>query len=166
MTEKISNKYLTTQLDFLKKSASQHRNNNKPGRRRFWMYGYLQDVYTVFRASKSQGNSKKAAERIVKRLNLPIKRNSHLIRVLIEASVGTEDNRTKIKWANALRYAFGWLQQPERLEWFFDVNGGIAGSAAKFAALQKARRQKNTQSVPASSELPAAQSASPKPLMR
>lgn len=160
MAEKITNKYLEAQIEALKKSENHHRNNNKPGRRRFWMYGYLRDVYRVFRVLQTQGVAKKAARRIVKQLELPIKIKSHLLRVLIEASAGAEDNRTKIKWASALRYAFGWLQQPEKLEWFFDVNGGIAGSAAKFSALRKARRQKKSQTTPASSEPPSAQSAS------
>ena len=109
------------------------------------MYPYLQDVYAVFLEIQAKGISKKAARRIVKFQKMPIKRNSHLLRVLIEASAGAEDNRTKIKWASALRYAFGWLQQPERLKWFFSVNGGLAGCASKFSDLQKARRQRKLQ---------------------
>lgn len=160
MTEKINNKYLTTQIVVLKKSAIHHRNNIKPGRRRFWMYGYLRDVYRVYRHFQSLGVSKKVVRKIVTRLKLPIKIKSHLLRALIEASAGAEDNRTKIKWANALRYAFGWLQEPERLEWFFGVNGGIAGSAAEFAFLQKARRERKLQKQSASSDPATAQIAS------
>ncbi len=158
MTKKINYKYLTAQIDILKKSATDHRNHNKPGQRRFWMYDFLRDVYRVYRHFESLGVSEKVARKIVKRLKLPIKRKSHLIRVLIEASVGTEDNRTKIKWTNALRYAFGWLQQPERLAWFFEVNGGIAGCVTKYAFLQQARLGKTPHSHAASSVPPAAQS--------
>lgn len=105
------------------------------------MYGYLENVYEVFLEFQEKEISKKAGRRLAKLLKLPIKRKSHVFRVLIEASAGLEDNRTKIKWANALRYAYGWLQPANRLEWFFGVNGGLAGSAAKFAFLQKKRRE-------------------------
>ena len=159
MTGKINNTYLKAQINVLKKSARDHRNNTRPGQRRFWMYGYLKVVYAVFRTLKTQGVSKKSARRIVKRLKLPIKLNSHLIRVLIEVSAGPEDNRTKIKWANALRYAFGWLQQPERLEWFFQVNKGISGCAT-MQAINDGTSRKKSRKNSASSERPFAQSAS------
>jgi hypothetical protein len=71
---------------------------------------------------------------------LSIQRKSHPIRILIEASAGREDARQKSRWSHALKYAFGWLQLPERLEWFFSVNGGIAGSARKSAILNAQRK--------------------------
>ena len=151
MSTKITDKYLIKTVQLLKNSATRHRSNNKPGQRRYWMYPYLQDVYEVFRDVQSQGISKKVGRRIEKLLKPPIKKKSHVIRVLIEASAGAEDNRTKIKWASALRYAFGWLQPATRLEWFFGVNGGIAGCAAKFAFLEAARRQQKLQKETSSS---------------
>ena len=160
MSTKITDKYLIKKIQLLKNSATGHRNNINPGQRRYWMYAYLQDVYEVFLDFQTKGISKKAARRIVKLLKLPIRRKSHLLRVLVEASAGVEDNRTKIKWVNALRVAFGWLQRPTRLEWFFGVNGGIAGCAAKFAFLKAARRQRKLQKEPSSSDLSNAQSAS------
>ncbi len=51
-----------------------------------------------------------------------------------------QDNRTKSRWTQALKYAYGWRQPANRLKWFFKVNGGIAGCARKYADLQ-ARRQ-------------------------
>ena len=159
MSTKITEKYLIKKIQLLKNSATRHRSNNKPGQRRYWMYPYLQDVYEVFRDIQSQGIAKKAGRRIVKLLRLPIKKKSHVIRVLIEASAGAEDNRTKIKWANALKYAFGWLQEPARLEWFFGVNGGLAGCTAKYADLKKARHHKRVQKQASSSAASNAQSA-------
>ena len=141
MGKHVSDKYLIKRIDDLKRSALEHRNNNKPGRRRYWMYPYLQDVYALFREFQSRGISRKAGRRIIRLLHLSLRKKSHVLRALIEASAGPEDNRTKIKWASALRYAYGWLQPPERLDWFFGVNEGIAGCAAKFAFLRAARRQ-------------------------
>ena len=133
MSEKISDKCLIKKIEVLKRSATQHRNNDRPGQRRYWMYPYLRDVYEVFLELHSKDAAERTARRIVKLLNLQIRRKSHLLRVLIEATAGAEDNRAKIKWTSALRYAHGWLLPPERLEWFFDVNEGIAGCANKQA---------------------------------
>jgi hypothetical protein len=64
--------------------------------------------------------------------------------VLIEASAGPEDARQKSRWTQALKYAYGWRQSAERLEWFFQVNGGISGSARKYAINKKATRLKKS----------------------
>jgi hypothetical protein len=126
------------------------------------MYLYLRDVYEVFLDLHSKGAPERTARRIAKLLKLKISRKSHLIRVLIEATAGVEDNRAKIKWTGALRYAHGWLQRPERLERFLDVNKGIAGCTAKFAFLQKKRRERKLKEQANSSDQSLAQST-PKP---
>ena len=69
-------------------------------------------------------------------------KKSHLIRILIEASAGLKDARQKSRWSQALKYAYGWRQSAERLEWFFQTNGGISGSARKYAVNSKTARQK------------------------
>jgi hypothetical protein len=76
-------------------------------------------------------------------MQLSIRKNAHPIRILIEASAGAEDNRTKSRWTQALKFAFGWRQPAKRLKWFFKVNGGIAGSARKYATNRTAERRKN-----------------------
>jgi hypothetical protein len=103
----------------------------------------LADVYRVYRDLRSRRIAKKSTRRIRKICKLSIKKESHPIRVLIEASAGPEDARQKSRWTQALKYAFGWLQLPERLEWFFSVNGGIAGSARRYAVNKKTARRKN-----------------------
>jgi len=87
--------------------------------------------------------ARKATRRIAKLYKLSIQRKSHPIRILIEASAGPEDARQKSRWTQALKYAYGWRQSAERLEWFFQTNGGISGSATKYAVNQKTARQKN-----------------------
>jgi hypothetical protein len=103
----------------------------------------LIDVYQVYLEFRSRGIARKATRRIAKRMDLSIRRNSHPIRILIEASAVGEDNRTKSRWTQALKFAFGWRQRPERLKWFFKVTGGIAGSARKYAINRRAGRRKN-----------------------
>ena len=107
------------------------------------MYRYLRDVYELYLDLRSRRIAKKSTRRIAKLFKLSIQRKSHPIRILIEASAGPEDSRQKSRWTQALRYALGWQQPAKRLKWFFQVNGGIAGSARKYAVNKKAARQKN-----------------------
>jgi hypothetical protein len=103
----------------------------------------LADVYRVYRELRSRRRAATAARRIAKICKLSIQKKSHPIRILIEASAGPEDARQKSRWTQALKFAFGWLQPPERLEWFFEKTGGISGCAAKYAIKKKIARQKN-----------------------
>ena len=86
---------------------------------------------------------RKARGELQKYLNYRFKKKSHPIRILIEASAGPEDARQKSRWTQALRYAFGWIQPAKKLKWFFKVNGGISGSARKYALNKKTARHKN-----------------------
>jgi hypothetical protein len=136
-------KYLRKKVWMLRKSADKHRNDTRPGRRRFGVYQYLTDVYQVYLELRSRRIARKATRRIAKQMHLSVRNNSHPIRILIEASAVAEDSRTKSRWTQALKFAFGWRQRPERLKWFFKMNGGIAGSARKYANL-KGRRKATT----------------------
>ncbi len=124
----------------LKKSAAKHRADIRPGKRRFGIYKYLTDIYRIYLELRSRRIARKATRRIAKRMHLSIRRNSHPIRILIEGSAVAEDNRTKSRWTQALKYAFGWSQRPERLNWFFKECGGIAGTARKYADLKGRRK--------------------------
>jgi hypothetical protein len=124
-----------------------HRGDTRPGKRRFGVYRYLRDIYQVYLDLRSRRIAKKSTRRIAKICKLSIKKKSHPIRTLIEASAGPEDARQKSRWTQALKFAFGWLQLPERLEWFFSVNGGISGCAAKYALNKGTTRRKKSGQV-------------------
>jgi hypothetical protein len=143
MSTRITDEYLQKIIRTLKKSASKHRNDTRPGRRRFGLYRYLRDVYRVFLELRSRRKARKATRRIAKISKLSIRRKSHPIRILIEASAGPEDARQKSRWSQALKHAHGWREPATRLKWFFTVSGGIAGSARKYALNRKAARRKN-----------------------
>jgi hypothetical protein len=100
----------------------------------------LTDIYRIYRELRSRRNAKKSTRRIAKICKLSIKKKSHPIRILIEASACPEDARQKSRWSQALKYAFGWRQSAKSLKWFFKVNGGIAGSARKSAILNAQRK--------------------------
>jgi hypothetical protein len=140
MSTNITDEYLRKIINTLKQSAVKHRGDTRPGKRRFGIYKYLADVYQVYRNLRSRRIAKKSTRRISKISKLSLKKKSHPIRILIEASAGPEDARQKSRWSQALKYAFGWRQSAKRLKWFFKVNGGISGSARKYADLQVRRK--------------------------
>jgi hypothetical protein len=142
MRTRITDEYLRKIINTLKQSASKHRGDTRPGKRRFGLYRYLRDVYQIYLDLRSRRIARKATRRIAKISKLSLQRKAHPIRILIEASAGPEDARQKSRWTQALKYAFGWHQPGERLKWFFKVNGGIAGSARKYAVNKKTARRK------------------------
>jgi hypothetical protein len=140
----MNDKYLWKIIGTLKKSALKHRGDIRPGRRRSGLQRYLKDVYEIFVDFRSKRIANKATRRIAELLRLPVRDNTHPIRILIEASAGPEDNRAKSRWTQALKYAHGWLTLPDRLDWFFQLHGGISGTAAKLAVRDgTTRRGKN-----------------------
>lgn len=149
----ITDKYLRKRIMKLKKSSVKYRADIRPGRRRFGIYKYLRDVYGVYLDLRSRRMSNKTIRQIAKPLKLPIKKKSHPFRVLIEASAGPEDARQKSRWVQALRYALGWRQPAEKLQWFFKNCGGISGAAEKFAMNSGTTRPAKTPQKDASGEL-------------
>lgn len=138
-------KQLLTLIAELKRSYNKHRLDLNPGQRRFGVQRYLNDVYGAFVNLHSKRIAEKAARRIAKLLRLSVRKNTHPIRVLIEASAGPEDNRAKSRWTQALRYAHGWLTEPAKLDWLLKLYGGISGAAAQIAKRDgTTRRRKNS----------------------
>jgi hypothetical protein len=144
MTQTIDDEYLRKIINTLKQSAVKHRGDTRPGKRRFGLYRYLRDVYELYLDLRPRRIARTASRRIAKLFKLSIKKKSHPIRILIEASVGPEDARQKSRWTQALKYAYGWQQPANRLKWFFNVNGGIAGSAAKLAVRDGTTRREKS----------------------
>ena len=140
---KVSEKYLLRKIRALKTSALTHRREFRPGQRRFGLYLFLRDIYECYLDLRSKRIANRATRRIAKVLELSVRKKTHPIRILIEAAGGVEDPRQKSRWAQALKYAHGWRQPAEKLEWFFDENGGISGCASKYAVISgTARRRK------------------------
>jgi hypothetical protein len=117
-----------------------HRGDTRPGKRRFGLYRYLRDVYELYLELRFKRSARRATRRIAKICKLSLKKKSHPIRILIEASAGPEDARQKSRWTQALKYAYGWQQPANRLKWLFKRTGGIAGTARKSAILNAQRK--------------------------
>ena len=140
MSTRITDEYLRKIIETLKQSASKHRGDTRPGKRRFGIYKYLRNVYQCYVDLRSRRMARTGARRIVKISKLSIQRKSHQIRILIEASAGPEDARQKSRWTQALKYAYGWRLPAAQLKWCFEKTGGISGCARKYANLQARRK--------------------------
>jgi hypothetical protein len=147
MSTRITDEYLRKIIRTLKNSAAKHRGDTRPGKRRFGLYRYLRDVYELYFDLRSRRIARKATRRIAKKSKLSIQKKSHPIRILIEASAGPEDARQKSRWTQALKYAFGWRQPARKLKWFFRMNGGVAGAAAKFAINNGIRMNRSDEKI-------------------
>src|SRR5450759_3752603 len=135
MSTNITDEYLRKIINTLKQSAVKHRGDTRPGKRRFGLYRYLRDVYELYLELRSRRIARKVTRRIAKIFRLSIKKKSHPIRILIEASAGPEDARQKSRWTQALKYAYGWRQPGNKLKLTLETSGGISGCARKYAEL-------------------------------
>ncbi len=103
-------------------------------RGRYGFYLYLEAVYDFFaKLRETQGEATKVRN-IVFKLRKSINSNTHAFYVFISAS-SSEDKRMQNRWSQALRYAWKWREKRKHLKLaeFFELNGGIAGCASKFA---------------------------------
>ena len=142
MANVTKSKYLRDDINCLRGSA---RHNLRGPEKR--VLDYLCDVYGVFLKLETKGRATKAARRIAQAWNLSIREKTHLARVLIEASAGTQREGVKEQWAYALRFAIGWNQPAARLKWFVGSNDGIAGCACEFEFLRICRRRKSLRNM-------------------
>ena len=100
----------------------------------FAFYDYLVAVFELYVQLRRTKQAKKTARIIAQLLELRTQKRSHLIRVIIDAT-STADNKTESRWTRALRYAWRERKAWTDLKRFLRENGGPAGCAEKFAAI-------------------------------
>jgi len=105
-------------------------------RQRFAFYEYLGAVYAFYALLRRKKEAKKAARRIAKLFDVRSQKRTHSIRVIIDAT-SAADEKTKSRWARALRYAWYGRQWWKDIDELFRSNGGVAGCAKEIAALRK-----------------------------
>jgi hypothetical protein len=108
-------------------------------RSRFAFYDYLAAVFELYVQLRRRDQANSLARRIAKLFSLRKQKRSHCIRVIIDAT-STADVKTKSRWTRALKYAWR-----ERKTWkdfvsFLRENGGPAGCAEQFAAINSSGR--------------------------
>ena len=87
----------------------------------------------ALRSTEAKESSKTLAQRIAKLFGL-CKPSTYPIRVIIDAT-STADNKTRSRWTSALRYAWRERKIWTDLASFLRKNGGPAGCADQFAAI-------------------------------
>ena len=132
---------LKAKIEDLKEIWKESREWKPDKSNRIGFYRYLQAVYKFYaRLRKTKGATKKARNKIIKRYKLSTNKQSHPLNAIISGSCG-ENKRTQSRWAQALRYAWKWNDEWKNenitLKKFFELNGGAAGCAAKFAKKAK-----------------------------
>ena len=108
-------------------------------RSRFAFYDYLAVVFELYVQLRRRNQAKSSARRIAMLTGLRNQDRTHPIRVIIDAT-STADIKTKSRWSRALRYAWGERKTWTDLGSFLRENGGPAGCAEQFAAINSSGR--------------------------
>ena len=103
-------------------------------RSRFAFYEYLAAVFELYVQLRRRDEAKLSARRIAKLFGLRNHKRSHPIRVILDAT-STTDDKTRSRWSRALRYAWRERKTWTDLGSFLRDNGGPAGCADQFAAI-------------------------------
>jgi hypothetical protein len=96
---------------------------------RYAPYEFLQHVYRIYCRWRNRGDVGRHKSMLLSLTLQDARAAHHPLRVLIDASNGSLEAKTKSRWTRALEYALGENVKPRRLPLFFRTNGGIAGCA-------------------------------------
>jgi hypothetical protein len=108
-------------------------------RSRFAFYDYLAAVFELYVQLRRRNQAKPSARRIAKLFGLREQDRAHPIMTIIDAT-STADIKTKSRWSRALRYAWRERSACSDLATFLRDNGGPAGCADQFAAINRRGR--------------------------
>ena len=108
-------------------------------RSRFAFYDYLAAVFEVYVQLRRRNQAKSLAWRIAELFGLRKQNGIHCIRAIIDAT-STADLKTKSRWTRALKYAWRERKSWTDLASFLHENGGPAGCADQFAAINSSGR--------------------------
>jgi hypothetical protein len=103
-------------------------------RRRFAFYDFLSGVFELYVQLRRTNQSKPLVRRIANLFGLRQRNRAHPIRVIIDAT-STADLKTRSRWTRALKYAWRERKTWKDLGSFLRENGGPAGCADQFAAI-------------------------------
>lgn len=110
-------------------------------RERFAHYRYLAAVYALYAELRRERVARKTSYQIAKSAGLPVRRDTHPIRILIDTTSGA-NAKIKSRWTQAIRFAWHERTDGKDIIDFLRHNGGLSGCAAQFANLTPSRRRK------------------------
>jgi hypothetical protein len=105
-----------------------------PRHRKTDFYRYLEGVLKLCRKWKEEKNRKTRKEQLAKFYKIKLRKNTHTIRAIIDAS--SEQHATvKSRWTRALQYVEKNATEVQRVGFwkFIEGNGGIGGCARGIA---------------------------------
>ena len=111
------------------------------GRTRFRFYSYLEAIYRFYERLRRNQEAKKCVLRLSKSLAATPSKNTHSIRILIDAT-SQADSKTKSRWTRALRFIWHERKRWKNFDEFLRLRGGPAGCAEQFAALHPKWQQR------------------------
>jgi len=111
----------------------------KIGRFRFSLY--LAAIYRTYREWKDLGISKRMASHLAEHLDIPRRRDTSPVRILIDATFPALDPKQKSRWSRALEFAALTETTPDELPRLFKNHSGISG-CARFAAKRKPKKDR------------------------
>jgi hypothetical protein len=91
-------------------------------------------VFELYVRLRRKNQAKASARRIAELFGLRKQNGTHSMRVIIDAT-STADLKTRSRWSRALRYAWRERRTWRDLRTFLRENGGPAGCADQFAAI-------------------------------
>jgi hypothetical protein len=103
-------------------------------RSRCAFYDYLAAVFEVYVQLRRRNQARSLARRIAELFGLRKQNGIHCIRAIIDAT-STADLKTKSRWTRALKYSWRERKTWKDLDAFLRENGGPAGCADQFAAI-------------------------------
>jgi hypothetical protein len=108
-------------------------------RSRFAFYDYLAAVFELYVQLRRTKQAKKTTRLIAKLFGFRKQDGTHPIRIIIDLT-STGDIKTRSRWSRALRYAWRERKMWRDLRDFLRENGGPAGCADQFAAINPRER--------------------------
>ena len=125
-------------IETLKAARRQVRHQRSRGR--FAFYDYLEAVYSIYMAWKSERSATKNARTLAAALDIPMRQDVSALRILIEATWPGAETKQKSRWTRALGHAHDEGTAPRALISFIKANGGISGCAKSAARYDPKRR--------------------------
>jgi hypothetical protein len=111
-------------------------------RERFRERPYLQAVYELYCDWADDRHSKARSAQMARLNGISPRKDSHPIRIIIDCSSPSTEERIKSRWTRALRFALAKRVPPSKLLDLLDEEGrgGLAGLASAFTKWQRIQR--------------------------
>jgi hypothetical protein len=119
------------ELDHLKETEKQIGDRTRYSER-----PYLQGVYELYCDWEADKRPKARSAQMAKLCKISTRKDAHPIRIIIDCSSPSTDEKMKSRWTLALRFAQVRGVPPSKLLDFLNEKGGLAGRARAFTKWQ------------------------------